>query len=143
MTQLSPHFTLEEMIFSDTAARMKLSNDAPLDVVANLKRTANGLESVRQLLNSNAIHINSGYRSPALNAAVHGQVNSQHLTGQAVDFTCSTYGTPEQIVRFIAKSSINFDQLICEFGLWVHISFSDHPRRQVLTIDKFGTRPFV
>lgn len=141
MTQLSPHFTLEEMCFSDTAIRLGIDNDAPLDVVYNLKRTANGLERVRQLLNNNAIKITSGYRCKRLNEAVHGSIGSQHMTGQAVDFT-STYGTPAQIVKIIAKFGVDFDQVICEFNSWTHISFSDEPRRQVLQIDRFGTRNF-
>jgi hypothetical protein len=135
------------MIFSDTATRMGIDNDAPLDVVQNLKRTANGLERVRQLLNNNAIRISSGYRCKRLNEAVHGQPNSQHVTGQAVDFT-SPYGPPTQLVPLIKRSGIDFDQLICEFpgstsGGWVHISFTDSPRGQVLVIDKFGVRAFA
>ena len=140
--QLSPHFTLEEMIFSSTAARMGINNDASLEVVANLKRTANGLERVRQLLNNNAIRISSGYRCKALNEAVRGQPNSQHMTGQAVDFT-STYGNPVQLVQLIKKSGMEYDQLICEFNSWVHISFTDDPRRQTLVIDKSGVRSFA
>jgi hypothetical protein len=141
MTQLSPHFSLAEFTFSSTAKRMNIDNDAPPAVVENLKRTANGLERVRQLLNGNAIRISSGYRSPRLNAAVNGQPKSQHLTGQAVDFT-SPYGTPDQIVRLIKSSGMDFDQLIAEFGSWVHISFADNPRQQVLVIDRFGVREF-
>ena len=126
--QLSPHFTLEEMTFSDTAARHGINNSAPPEVLANLKRTANGLERVRQLLNNNAIRISSGYRCKALNDAVKGQPNSQHITGQAVDFT-SPYGNPVQLVQLIKKSGLEYDQLICEFNSWVHISFTDDPRR--------------
>lgn len=147
MTQLSPHFTLAEMTFSDTAARMGINNGAPLEVVSNLKRTANGLELVRKLLNNNAIRISSGYRCKALNDAVRGQPNSQHTSGKAVDFT-SSYGSPSQIVKLIQKSGIEFDQCILEFpgspnGGWVHISFSDNPRKQVLAIDAKGTRSFA
>lgn len=140
--QLSPHFTLEEMIFSDTAARHGINNSAPPEVLANLKRTANGLERVRQLLNNNAIRISSGYRCKALNEAVRGQPNSQHMTGQAVDFT-SPYGNPVQLVQLIKKSGMEYDQLICEFNSWVHISFTDDPRRQTLVIDKSGVRSFA
>ena len=142
MTPLSPHFSLEEMTFSTTASRLGLDNTAPPDVLFNLKRVANGLERVRQLINNNGIRISSGFRCKELNAAVKGQPQSQHTTGRAVDFT-STYGTPAQIVRLIRDSSIEFDQLICEFDSWVHISFSDNPRRQVLTIDSHGTRNFT
>ena len=140
--QLTPHFSLEEMTFSETAARHGINNSAPPAVVDNLKRTANGLERVRQLINNNAIRISSGYRCKALNDAVKGQPNSQHMTGQAVDFT-STYGAPMQLVQLIKKSGLEYDQLICEFNSWVHISFTDDPRRQTLVIDKSGVRSFA
>lgn len=164
MTQLSPHFSLEEFTFSDTATRSGINNDAPLEVVQNLKRTANGLERVRQLLNNNAIRVSSGYRCEALERKICADafhawcdrrkvtandkawadyfITKQHPSGNAVDFT-SPYGAPVQIVQAIKASSIEFDQLLLEFNSWVHISFSDSPRSQVLVIDKFGTRPFV
>lgn len=143
MTQLTQHFTLEEFIHSDTAIRLGIDNDPPLEVVAALKRTAQGMELVREYLNNSAIRVSSGYRCAALNAAVHGSIGSQHLLGEACDFTCPTQGTPRQLVERIRKSRILFDQLICEFNSWVHISFSNHPRGQVLTIDRFGTRNFT
>ena len=145
MTQLSKHFSLSEMIYSDTAIRLHIENDPPLEVVANLKRTANGLERVRQLLNNNAIIISSGYRCKRLNEAVHGQPNSQHVEGNAVDFRCPTYGPTSRLVRIIKDSGIEYDQVIQEFGDagWVHISFSDHPRRMALQIDKLGVRNFA
>lgn len=148
MTQLSPHFSLEELCFSDTAIRLHIDNDPPAALHGNLKRLANGLERVRQLLNNNAIIVSSGHRCKRLNEAVHGQPNSQHVEGNAVDFRCPTYGPPSQIVKLIQKSGIEFDQCILEFpgspnGGWVHISFSDNPRKQVLAIDAKGTRSFA
>ena len=65
------------------------------------------------------------------------------MTGQAVDFTCPAFGTPAQIVRRIVSSGIEYDQCILEFGAWVHISFSDKPRRQALVIDKTGARAYA
>ena len=142
MTLLSPNFTLDEFTNSQTAARLGIRNDPPADVYPTLKKTANGLELVRMLLGGKPILISSGYRSPALNSAVHGQSSSQHLAGEAVDFTCPQYGTPEQIVAAIAKSTIPFDQVILEFSRWVHISFSSRNRRQALVIDDLGTRAY-
>lgn len=141
--QLSIHFTLDEFTHSQTAARAGIDNDPPIDVLKNLQRTAQGLELVRTYLGSAPIHVSSGYRSPALNAAVKGAANSQHLTGQAVDFTCPSYGEPYQIVAALRESSIPYDQVICEFGRWVHISFSDMNRKQALIIDQTGTRAFA
>ena len=136
---LSAHFTLDEFTNSQTAARQGIDNTPSPDIVRTLQRTATGLELVRNLLGA-PILISSGYRSPALNKAVGGAANSQHMTGEAVDFTCPGYGTPAQIVADISHSIIPFDQVIVEFGRWVHISFSDKNRRQSLVIDGNGTR---
>ena len=43
--------------------------------------------------------------------------------------------------RAIAAAGIRFDQLIHEFGRWVHLSVDPRMRRNVLTIDRSGTRP--
>jgi len=141
MTPLSAHFSLEEALVSQTAARLGISNDPPLDVVRNMKRAALGMELVRQLLGQ-PIHVNSWYRSPELNKAVGGSPTSDHITGFAVDFTCPTYGKPEDIVRAIIKSTVDFKQVIYEFNSWVHISFNGM-QRQALVIDRTGTKLFV
>lgn len=141
MTSLSAHFTLDEATASQTAARLGLDNDPPLDVVLNMKRAALGMEQVRQLLGQ-PIHVNSWYRSPALNQAVGSKPTSDHLTGFAVDFICPTYGKPQAVVKAILASGIDFKQVIYEFGSWVHISFNGM-QRQALVIDSNGTRAFA
>lgn len=143
MMTLSEHFTLDEFTHSQTATRMGASNDPPLELLPALKRTAKGLEAVRTLLGDLPITVSSGYRSPMVNNLVGSKPYSQHLTGQAVDFTCPAFGTPAQIVRRIVSSGIEYDQCILEFGAWVHISFSDKPRRQALVIDKTGARAYA
>lgn len=141
---LSAHFTLEEFTHSQTAARLGLDNAVPADLMPAAARTAAMLEKVRTLLRSNAILISSGYRCPDLNKAVGStNPNSQHTTAQAVDFTCPTYGPPGHIVNAIVKSDIPYDQVILEFGKWVHISFSDNARKQALVIDVLGTRSWA
>ena len=140
---LSQHFTLQEFCHSQTAARLGIDNMLPVDLYSNAVKTCAGLEKVRLRLNSNAILISSGYRCPELNKAVGSKSTSQHLTAQAVDFTCPTYGPPGHIVSAIVKSDIPYDQIILEFGNWVHISFSDQNRRQALVIDHLGTRSFA
>ena len=140
MTQLSPHFTLDEFTFSQTAARKGINNDPPTDVLANLQRTANGMEAVRVVLGGAPINISSGYRSPALNAAVGGAKNSQHLTGQACDFTSPRFGTVQEVFDAIRRAGVIYDQIIIEYQRWVHISFSEHPKLQALIIDNNGTR---
>lgn len=133
---LSPHFTLDELTASQTAARRAIDNSAPPYVVENLRRLAQLLEQVRTKLGVPLI-ISSGYRSPALNAAVGGAKNSQHLVGEAADFIAPGFGSPISICsRLVDATEVEFDQLIQE-GTWVHISTSARPRRQVLTA-RFG-----
>ena len=135
--QLSTHFRLSEFTASQTATRRGIDNTPPRDVVDTLKRTALGLEAVRSLLMAPII-ISSGYRSPALNKAIGGAKSSQHVKGEAVDFICPGFGSPKEVCEAIAGSSLQFDQLICEFGQWIHISFTQSPRRQVLTATSFN-----
>lgn len=140
---LTDHFTLEELTLSQTAARLGLDNTPPDAVVKALTATAHGLEMVRALLQA-PILISSGYRSAQVNKAVGGAPNSQHITGEAVDFTAPGFGDPVSIIRAIVRSTrpIPYDQAILEFDRWVHISFSKTPRHQALIIDHTGTRPF-
>jgi hypothetical protein len=138
---LSPHFSLAELTASDTAARLGIDNTPPPDARAALVRTALGLETVRALLGVPLL-VSSGYRCPALNKLVGGQPNSQHMRGEAADFTAPQYGPPAAIVKRLDDYRM-FDQLILEFGRWVHVSFADKPRREVLVIDAKGTRPWT
>jgi zinc D-Ala-D-Ala carboxypeptidase len=139
--KLSPHFTLDEFTVSQTAARRGIDNRPPLEVIENLKRVALGLEGIRILLGVPII-ISSGYRSPALNKAVGGAKTSQHVTGEAVDFTAPGFGSPRHVVDRIVDAGIEFDQCIVEFDSWVHCSFvKNSARRMALIIDRDGTRP--
>lgn len=128
---MSPHFTLEELTHSETATRKGIDNTPPPDVLDALKKTAMGMEVVRNLLGV-PILITSGYRCLELNRAIGSKDNSHHVKGYAVDFIAPKYGTPEAIVKRLEKSALPFDQCIQE-GKWVHISFAPSMRRQVLT----------
>lgn len=143
MVYLSPHFTLDELTISETAERLGLSNQPGPSELAALKRTALGLEGVRVRLGGAPILVSSGYRAPAVNKAIGGSPNSQHMRGEAVDFIAPRFGSPRQIVDALADSDVPYDQVILEFGRWVHLSFSDRPRRQALVIDRTGTRPLM
>lgn len=133
--RLTSHFTLRELSTTSTG----IPNTANDEQMSNMLNTAIQMEAVRALLGHNPINISSGFRNAAVNKAVGGSKTSAHLTGEAVDFTCSKFGTTTEICHILAKSSIPFDQLIWEENLrgsrWVHIGFrhKGKARRQILT----------
>jgi zinc D-Ala-D-Ala carboxypeptidase len=129
----APHFTLAEFLRSQVATRRGIDNRPGIAASNNLPALMRFMERVRRALGNNPIQITSGYRSPALNAAVGGAANSAHILGCAADFVCPDYGSPYQICRDL-QQLVGFDQLIME-GDWVHISIPDAgraPRHQVL-----------
>lgn len=139
---LSPHFSLAEFCVSDSAARLGINNTPSQPMIHNLERTAEMLERVRALLGNKSIIVKSGYRTYQLNEFVGGSKNSAHMRGLAADFICPKFGNPRDICNaIVANGKIPFDQLIYEYGQWVHIGLTDlTPRGQILTIDKYGTR---
>lgn len=142
--KLSPNFTLEELTQSETANRKGLDNTPTEEIKANLVRLARFLEEVRSIL-KRPIMVNSAYRSPKVNEAIGSKSTSQHCIGCAADIRVPGL-TPDDIVKELLKTNLEYDQLIREFDSWVHVSipnkFADKPRRQVLIIDKSGTRPY-
>jgi len=138
--QLTPHFTLEELCLSETAVRAGIDNTPPADVVANLLRLARMLEKVRALL-KRPIHITSGFRCPELNARIGGSKTSAHLEGRAADFICPAFGTPYVVAKKIAAARLGYDQMIHEYGRWVHIAVpraNERADRELLSIFEAG-----
>jgi zinc D-Ala-D-Ala carboxypeptidase len=132
---ISDHFTLEELVFSEAAARLGIDNIPGPIVIANLKRVAASMEKIRTLLGGKPVVVHSGYRSAQVNKAVGGVETSAHCFGLACDFVCPEFGTPGEVARTILKSDIEYDQLILEYG-WVHIGLAKEgspPRREALT----------
>ena len=135
--KLSEHFTLDEFTLSQTAARLGLDNSPNAQALNNLKRLAETLEKVRGALGNVPILISSGYRSPTVNKAVGGAANSAHMSGLAVDFTAPQFGSVLATARAVSKSGIEFDQIIFEYGRWVHLGLSPsdvEPKAQLLSI---------
>ena len=139
---LTPHFTLEELTVTN---HRSLDNTPNSSEINNLKRLAEMLEEVKDLLDGKPIMVNSAFRSKAVNDAVGSKDTSQHRVGCAADIRVPGL-TPDQVVKAIIASPIAFDQIIREFDSWTHISVpnapSGTPRKQALIIDKAGTRAY-
>lgn len=146
--RLTTHFTLEEMTASQIAERNGIDNTPSPAIVERLKHTALGLEAVRIRLGAPII-VSSGYRCQALERALKrkppGWISeSDHVAGDAADFICPGFGSPTTVISALIGAGIEFDQLIQEYGRWVHISFAPRMRGQVLVIDSSGpARPFM
>jgi uncharacterized protein YcbK (DUF882 family) len=134
---VTPHFSLAELTHTD---HRSLNNSPNPGELANLKKLAEFLETVKTTLGGKPVMISSGYRSKAVNDAVGSKDSSQHRLGLAADFRVPGMA-PDAVVR--ALLALPFDQIIREYDAWTHISISDKPRRQALIIDRQGTRPFV
>ena len=118
--------TVNEMLRSQTAEKLNIKN-VPNDpiVIENLEHTIEQLDELRRLYN-HPIIITSGYRCPALNKAVGGKPNSQHVKGQAADLKWD-----ENLLKFIIEK-FHYDQLIEETSKrtkWIHISFNKEKER--------------
>ena len=146
MTNLTPHFTLKELTFSETAERNGWDNSPNEAELANLKRLADFLEQVKVVMGGKPIMISSGLRTKKVNDAVGSKDTSQHRLGCAADFKVPGV-TPDEVCRKVIASGIAYDQIIREYDRWIHISVPSSvdtaPRRQALIIDNKGTRPFV
>jgi len=140
---LSPNFTLEELTHTD---HREFDNEPNESERANLVRLAIFLEQVKELLGGKPIMVNSAFRSKQVNDAVGSKDTSQHRIGCAADLRVPGL-VPDDVVKAIIASDLDFDQVIREFDRWTHISVPSHPddkpRRQALIIDKAGTRQYA
>jgi hypothetical protein len=124
---VSPHFTLEELVVTDTG----LPNDPNEDQKNRLVHLANYiLERVRVSVGC-PIHINSAFRSTEVNEAVHGSKTSAHLRGDAADWVpmSNAIDLTDTYELICDDPGLDYDQLIWEahttprggFTRWIHI----------------------
>jgi hypothetical protein len=127
-TNVTMHFTIEELCASSTAKAKGINNTPNTQQMINLVYLcAYVLEPLRVAMGQ-PIKIGSGFRCQALNKAVGGVFNSQHTKGQAADLCID--GDIQKGKRWFnyIKDHLPFDQLIWEKNpktgsYWVHVSF--------------------
>jgi hypothetical protein len=140
--KLTANFTLNELTQSETALRKGLDNAPTQDVISALQTLAvNVLQPVREHY-GRGVKVNSGYRSPEVNASVGGSKTSDHCKGQAADIEIPGVANAE-LAAYI-RDELQFTQLILEFytpGVpdsgWVHVSYDPaNLKKQVMTATK-------
>lgn len=152
--KITPHFTLWELTKSSTAKRRGIENTPGPREIDRLRLLCESiLEPLRWIVSDRVgvetpIRVNSGYRSPELNAAIGGSKTSQHVKGEAADIEVDGFSNLE-LAKIIRGSSLPFDQLILEFhnpeegpnSGWIHVSTRPvDPRGQVLTATRENGR---
>ena len=115
---LSKHFTLPELIESNTAAYYRIPNVPPEECAAILQEFCDLiLEPIRARFG--AVRVTSGYRCPELNRQVHGAPGSDHQwtpTRMAADFQTPQADLDEVFDWIRLQSRLPFDQVIREHG---------------------------
>lgn len=81
----SEYFTIAELTKSETAAKNKIDNTPPSDVVANLQYGVDMVLDPLRRIYGQPIKITSGFRCEKLNKLVGGVANSWHTKGNAAD----------------------------------------------------------
>lgn len=133
--KLSRHFSLEEFLVSQTAERHGIDMTPSQDVLDNLQTLVSTcLQPLRDALGS-VIYISSGYRPVEVNRLIGGSATSQHVYGNAADF--SVVGmTPFEVCNAVVNMELPFDQIIHEFGKWTHLGIRGVLRGESLTAYK-------
>jgi hypothetical protein len=141
---LTEHFSLSEMTKSETALRHDMDNTPDAATIANLQVLAEKvLQPVREHFGK-GVKVNSGYRSPDVNAKVGGSRTSDHCLGRAADIEIPS--VPNHELAEWIKENLAYTQLILEFytrGVpdsgWVHVSYDpENLKKQDLTAVKEG-----
>lgn len=129
------YFTIAELCRSTEADKRGINNRCRVEHVTKLTALVdNVLDPLREWYGK-PITVNSGYRSPELNAAIKGAKNSQHMSGEAADITVGSKEENKKLFEYIRKN-LPFDQLIDESNFsWIHVSFDEKfCRKQVLRL---------
>lgn len=133
-------FSLAELTASGEATHRGIDNQPGPEHLANLRALCVAvLDPLRESLGV-PIKVTSGYRSPALNAAVGGSATSQHALGQAADLQVSGRSALD-VFKHIVASDLPFDQVIYEDKdpktKWVHVSHDPKRARREIRVAVF------
>ena len=117
------HFTIKELVRSDTARRLGIDNTPPACAVAALNALVDHVLDPLRDAWGGPIRVNSGYRCPKLNKAVGGTPTSQHQRGEAADITVGSRSGNRRLLALIKLLDLPIDQCIDEKNCrWIHVS---------------------
>jgi len=126
--QLSKNFSLDEFIVSRTSERFGYNNTPEDQAISNLKELCvHVLRQFREIIGV-SVFFSSVYRCSSANVIKGGYYHLQHLEGKAADFltpSCQLSASFNTILK-----NLPFDQLIFEFGKWIHVYYNGTKNRK-------------
>lgn len=139
---MTPTYTLADLTRSQVATRRGIDNTPPPEAAASLERLRlQVLEPLAEECRRRGLpvpQVTSGYRAPAVNAAVGGSPTSQHVRGEAADLVLPGHPA-ETLYQLLRTVGLPFDQLIQEFDSWVHVSWAARRRQSCLRAVRVGS----
>lgn len=130
--QITKNFTLAELTTTNTGIANEPNRQQTSALITLCGKV---LQPARDMIGE-PIHVNSGFRSVAVNSAVGGARSSQHTRGEAADITVHSREGNKQLFELI-RDNLPFDQLIDERNFsWIHVSYKSEGenRKQVLRL---------
>lgn len=133
--KLTDHFSLAEMISSETASRLDIDNTPSHEVAQELTRLCQLVLEPLRNGSGKVVVVTSGYRCPLLNKVIRGSRLSDHMFGRAADIKIPGM-TPLNVCKLVVLLNLPVKQVIHE-GSWCHVSIHprgvETPRREQLT----------
>jgi len=130
--KITKHFSWSEFERSSYATRNSIDNSVPKEYKESIRALCeNVLEPIREKFGY--VRVSSGYRGKQLNTAIGGSKTSQHCKGEAADLQFRNSVKLEDVFEWI-KENIDYDQVIFEFGAWVHVSYVGSENRKTSLI---------
>lgn len=143
--RLAPNFTWSELVRTEHRTLYEANAEESATVLPSLAAVAVMLQAVRDHFGQPLV-VHSGFRGPALNAAIGGSKTSQHMRGEAADFHVSGVGLFAVFAWVRDESGLPYGQLILEGSIpdrptWLHLSLGEPWRpvercRQAMTWDR-------
>lgn len=137
--KLSEHLTKREFIGTQHRQFLEQQEHPPQNIIAQgIEFAQEVFEPARAIVGP--LSISSGYRCPELNTAIGGSKTSAHMSACAVDCYPLKMRLSDAYLM-IAYSDVPFDQIIYEYGRWIHLGGPKpgmSPRKQLLMIFEMG-----
>ena len=146
------YFNMMEFFDSPKALELRIANMASTwmeqrEVEQNLETLVRKVLDPLRMDMGYPIQVNSVYRCPALNAAIEGAKNSQHMKGMAADITLiptekciwNSKQLNQQAFEYIRDNFV-FDQLIIyglgnDKGRFIHVSYNPNGTNRNQTLN--------